>query len=106
MKNALQKNLTGRINFEAPQPSACSIAIHLAHLGETRLAEPVINRCEELHQSAWVCHANYIFGDILNQVSSPVTESVGIDKKRGRLSNDWEIDVFKKAICSVGSYVP
>jgi len=31
---------------------------------------------------------------------------VAIDKKRGGLSNDWKIYVFKKTICSVGSHVP
>ena len=60
-----------------------------------------------MYQSAWVCHVDYTFGDILTQVSSPVTaSSVAIDKKRGRLSNDWKIYVFKKTICSVVSHVP
>jgi len=50
---------------------------------------------------------DYTFGNILADVSSRITKtSVGLDKERGRLSNDWKAYVFKKTIRSDGGYVP
>ena len=66
-----------------------------------------LNGKEFLPQSEWACHLDFTFGNILTDGSSRMTKlSVGPDKERFRLRNDWKAHVFKKAICSVGGHVP
>ena len=61
----------------------------------------------KLNQPGWVCHVDYTFGNMLADGSRRMTQLlVGLDSERIRLSNDWKAHVFRKAIRSVGGYVP
>jgi hypothetical protein len=61
----------------------------------------------QLYQSAWVCHVDYTFRNILMDVASRITKlSVGLDNEQVRLSNDWKAHVFKKTIRGLGAHVP
>ena len=62
-----------------------------------------INCTEALGFVMWSAHSKIY----CSQASTRITKlSVGLEKERGRLCNEWKAHVFKKTIRSVGGHVP